>query len=1784
MARKITRKSTSTELTGGAGFTFEDRVVAYYLAALLREEHAAGQSGIVISVAVQQGKDHPMDDIVVEFREHAARRLLGLQVKRQLRISAARSNSDFREIMAAAVATRRTPEFQESKNAYGFAVEHVAVAPMRSFNRLIEWAKSSPSGKDFRRRFAKAGSAANAERNLRKALLPLIGARSADEELSFYTHFVALQLDGLGEGGFLRSELFNRLQELVASNEDGQNILLFDRLCRIARDAAGTARKWTRPSLLAELRGVVRLKVIPNYRADIDLLQSFSTAGMDDVAEQVAGFRVERPTFERSVRDRLAECRLVNLSGLPGGGKSAMLKRIATEEAARGPILFLKSDRLAGNSWLTFAAAIGLRHRVIADLLAEIGSTGTPILFIDGIDRVRPDQKAIITDILRAIEGNDHLAHWRVLASSRDQGLEAYRAWFPASFYRGTGIGDVSIGAFSDVEAEALANEQPNLRRLLFGPAGVREIARRPFFAAVLARSFPDNTATPQTEVDLISAWWARAGHDASAETVPQRQRALLDLAEKGVRNLGKNIRSMTLKDSTFEQVAALKVDLIIRDHDGGASYSFTHDIFFEWVFFRRLIELGDDWKHGLTEAGEPPLLGRVIGLLAQSTLVTPAKWSAEYRDLECKPLRPQWRREWLTAPPFTVTFAEAHQEFQDLLAQNDYALLEKLLVWFQAQHTIPSPVVLQNAPKELAGIDRVRMADLLSWPSDFDSWGRFLDWLIGLAPSLPVRLMPSTLQVFEVWQNALADLKNPRSAAIIGICADWLMQLEGVEYPAELRLERGRWHALGREAKSHLAAALRSIILRSARAYPSPARALFERAVANKHMRSDAYKDLMAFTPIMADVCPELVAAVAKAELMKELPQDRLDREWRERREQAKYLASLRAIPEEDRTDDQRRALEHTYFPIGYDRIDLDDVGIDAHHNYYFPPSALHEPFATLFVRKPEAALELVRELANHATKGWRQVHLINRERMSTPIPLVLEFPWGKQEFWGDWHVYSWFMGELAPQPLECAFLALSYWAFKQIEAGRPTDEVVRKVVEGSDCYATLGLALVLALETYDVSDTTFPLVTCQRLWHHDMARLVHEPTRNLDLFGVGFLSRLTGDRATAKAFLDSRQGRKREVRELAMRFALSTNDHLRTRFKNALACFPNDLPYEFEEQRSNEGYKTHLQEDADRWAGLGDIRNYRRHETKEKDVLISYQPPVPMTPAQKKILQRSTTSLQEHSVIAWATKSLQANALADGHTLADAIAFARARDKGTILAERKEAGAHSAQTTISAVAAVVIRFGPPGGKDYGWAWRVMERIAAMAEPRDSFHASRIPWHPANHLIVTLVHDRRGSSPRADSVRRLFDLTAHPNIEVAQFAFQGLFLDSDEHVRWVAAQLAMDLSLYYRFKIKSNGQRDNTANLNARKESLARALARLDDQADTPLTILPPAWVNISNTPTAGLAEDDTGWRDPDPSFDAQFAAKLFPLFPIEAWCRSSPYRPMVLAFLKDWVSWAAQRLMPSWLVGTHRRRSDRGGRSLFEWNRVLGDLLARAAPYFDTEQVRKELLAPFLTNDEEGLGVLAPFADMTVRRQVLDTPIMPANTLDLLHLCVERVVQDRVFNKSYRAGEVLGHDLPALIRALLFVPNEQVAPGSARFANGDWSQIDLAMPIVTRLVSATGWSASVMATFLTLCERAGVRYPLDPFAAQANAVLGSIANAKGSWAGTMLPARLAATVQRIADANFPLRADQAQSLLKVLDALIDLGDRRSAALEQTEAFREVQGASPGIISVRRA
>ncbi|QUN42198.1 hypothetical protein KEH56_23065 [Burkholderia cenocepacia] len=110
---------TSPELTGGAGFTYEDAVTAYYLVALVGGTTAAGLTSRVVERVAQQQADfgEPLDDVIVDALGQAdgTAMRMSLQVKRELTISSAPSNRDFREVIQRSWETLQKPDFPRAR-------------------------------------------------------------------------------------------------------------------------------------------------------------------------------------------------------------------------------------------------------------------------------------------------------------------------------------------------------------------------------------------------------------------------------------------------------------------------------------------------------------------------------------------------------------------------------------------------------------------------------------------------------------------------------------------------------------------------------------------------------------------------------------------------------------------------------------------------------------------------------------------------------------------------------------------------------------------------------------------------------------------------------------------------------------------------------------------------------------------------------------------------------------------------------------------------------------------------------------------------------------------------------------------------------------------------------------------------------------------------------------------------------------------------------------------------------------------------------------------------------------------------------------------------------------------------------------------------------------------------------------------------------------------------------------------------------------------------------------
>ncbi|ROP80204.1 hypothetical protein EDF74_1273 [Stenotrophomonas rhizophila] len=139
------------------------------------------------------------------------------------------------------------------------------------------------------------------------------------------------------------------------------------------------------------------------------------------------------------------------------------------------------------------------------------------------------------------------------------------------------------------------------------------------------------------------------------------------------------------------------------------------------------------------------------------------------------------------------------------------------------------------------------------------------------------------------------------------------------------------------------------------------------------------------------------------------------------------------------------------------------------------------------------------------------------------------------------------------------------------------------------------------------------------------------------------------------------------------------------------------------------------------------------------------------------------------------------------------------------------------------------------------------------------------------------------------------------------------------------------------------------------------------------------------------------------------------------------------------------------------------------------------------------------------------------------------------------------------------------------MFVSIER-AELASRYVNGDWSEIGRIMPLVDRYVRTPGWAVPVMDSYLTLCERSRAHYPSAAFADQVLAILTLGPEALPGWRGTLFYARIAGLIQYLSHRDAPMSAPLAQAFLRTLDHLIDMGDRRSAALQLGEGFRDIR------------
>ena len=1795
--KKTQRRPQSSELAAGAGFTFEDAVGGYFLAALLGEGYAPGIEDCAVSgVSFQQRNfGEPLDDVIVDFRDAAggpAR--LSLQVKRRLRISSATSNTDFREVIRDCWLTFKKPDFRSGVDRYGAAVGDIAVGKARAFTFLGEMARESTTVDHFSARFARGGGASAAVKRVRKDVSAILksanGAACSDADLhEFLRHLVLLQFDFLHDGAADPPAVMTRLRGCLATGEAAQAPLLWASLRQRARESGAVSGQFDRPRLVKELSSVVSLRAATSLLGDLDKLTALARAWASDITSDVGGVELERKDVAARLDDLLKTARFLQIRGLPGCGKSVVLRQRLEAELTRGPALFLKADRLEGKGWNSFAVANGLSGAALASLLVEIGSTGSRTLFIDGIDRIEKEHQPIVRDVLKTIVDSPLLSDWKVVVSVRDTGIEPLRNWL-GDVLDALGIAALEVSALDDNEAEVLAQAKPQLRALLFGPPSVREIVRRPFFVKILNQALASGGAEslfrPQSEIDLIEHWWARGGYNATGQGALERQRAIIDVGGRQARQPSQSVPLKQLSGSTLSMLDQLCADGIVRQVRPGHTARFAHDIYFEWAYFHVLADRGGDWLTEVKECGEPPAVARAVELLSQAEYLASTTWAETLQRTATSRMRPQWTRSWLLGPVAMPTFAENSEQFADAVMANDCHLLKRALVWFQAEKTTPNPQILAG---ELPPDERARVAYLLGWPSDFSAWRRLIGFLLSRVEVMPVASFPDVVEVFEVWQNALAGVENPISVALLTQCAVWLREIDG-ENNAKTPTDKTRWGGL--EEFGDFRQSLTRLIFRSAGTMPQLTEEYLRRLLALEDRRDERFKEVLDFSAILSRTHSEVLVELTLKHLLDELPDEKMASERRRSRATADARRKTLAKPEAERTRRDNMIIAGGMSPLSYQQFsyhDFDRLSVEYGSGTFSPASPLRAPFHSLFRFSPNQALRLLKTLCNHAITAWQQLHRHVHDTPGTPIPLSLEFPWGVQRFWGGSREYLWCRGQHAPGALECAFMALEEWCFAELERGRPTDDLIHQIVEGNQCIAILGVAVTLALQTERVSETVFPLVTAQRLWVADHGRAIYDMSSSGAAL-IGFGDRADRPHFDAVAAANARPVRKLQLSDLAFRYVFSPE--FSDRARDAVLHFKDALPYEIEEWQNDPETRARLEAQAIEYTELAVRENYRARKVPDREGLleIMHVSPSAQRPENVARAKEATVYLQQTGLWTWASKAFEAGKMDDQAKFAQAIELARQRDDLSLFEgpeSRHGEGTGIRRGAVAATAALVLthREGR-AGDDMEWARDAIVRAYTTTEDRDlMWHPQAvIPWHQGIFVARGLAAELSHGSGDSETAIALLALVTHPLEQVSLTALEqaAVLAHQDPKLAWAALSLALDLCRVE--PVQQSAQRGPGELIHTPRrvqDAANSAMEYYKSGAGWPdLPLPPPAWVKAEASAEArrfrrhDLDDDDLEnpgerWIEPPTHWYSQYSAKVMTRVPYEQLLAGGARNPL-LGFMSGVLEWTNAKNSPPWLK---KGRRDRESSRLYEWTHELGGTLGRISGVLPLAEVQSRFLTPIFELEGDACwALLSPFVSGYICRYVYDAEKMPESAIDVLGLCLDRFLRSSSFKRSsYRSGEFYGFDEPRLLQSLMFVSVER-ADMAARYVNGDWSELALILPLIDRLVRAGGWSATVMGQFLTFCERSKTAYPAGVFAEQVLTVIGDGSEVPRGWRGTFIPARIAGLIQFFAVRDTPMSMELGQALLRVLDLLVDMGDRRSAALQLGESFREIR------------
>ena len=1041
----------SPAATGGAGYTFEQHVDAYWLGLLLVRAIPPILIDCTLEEVYLQTRHlgWQTDDFLVVGRNGSGQlRKLSGQIKLNFTVSA-KNDECKKTIQGFWTDFKNSDNFSQDSDRFALVTLRGTNSLLEHFSGLLDCARASHDVANFEHRLSTTGfinqKSVRHLVEIRKIIDDSEGRDVSTAEIwQFLRKFHVLSMDLTSTTSQMEATMKSLLAYVTTESDPiGVADATWNRLLRVASEGMSTARRYRREDLPEEL--TCRHRPIANTEHSVlQSLRDHSALILDGIQSKIGDLHLGRYGLVQQVIEQLESAQVILISGPAGSGKSAIAKDVL---------------RLISNDYFTFSfraeefarahldetlQAVQISSNA-ATLGAIVAGQDRKVLLVESVERLleKPTRNAF-DDMLTLVTQDKS---WRLVLTCRDYSTDIIKS---AVLNRGGVVNTtVTIPPLNDTELEevtavheALAYPLANttLRRVLRNPY-VLDKARQIDWAA--------DQSLPQSEGEFRNLFWRdiiRVDRQRAGGMPALRENAFVKVALRRARALTSYVECEDLDSNVVE---ALRRDsLIVASPDDDFFLTPAHDVMEDWALLHWI------QKQYLKHQGSLLELSADIGTFP-AVRRTFRKWATELveSNLEASDsifqtiisddrIPSHFRDDTLISflvSSSSATFLERH--VTELLAHDNRLFRQVIHLLRIACVTVPSWLGTLPAPTSLLNVP------------DGPAWG----------------------SVLKLVQNHLTSFGQDDNLLLLGLIKDWARSVNPQNpYPDGAEAVSAIAHGLLPYFSSYRLDDQRATLLQIIAKIPKANPERFTNLLLGNH--DSEWQD-----PITDDFRRIIFAELDGISTARDMP-DLFVSIAKE------FLLCLETDLQQERSYRYSLGLETLF-------------GIKEERHLDFSPASAYQGSFLLFLRdRPHEGLDFIVDIFNHSADWYAHPRVQGGQvdYVEPPFEITLAFADGTSRTqWCNPRLWNLYRGtSVGPYALQSMLMALEHWLLELGENGfQELDEMLLSLLQRSESAAlTAVVASVATAFPLSAVETLLVLLRCPTCIQLDFHRRLDE------------------------------------------------------------------------------------------------------------------------------------------------------------------------------------------------------------------------------------------------------------------------------------------------------------------------------------------------------------------------------------------------------------------------------------------------------------------------------------------------------------------------------------------------------------------------------------------------------------------------------------------------------------------------------------------------------------------